>query len=69
MWPTGIPAIPDREDVRWLDWFVRHRPQLVHKKLLAEGRLVPRTRDGTEDMLAALAEKLEEHGKVHQDRN
>jgi hypothetical protein len=50
--------------VTWLDWFVRHRAELIHKKLLAEGHPVPRATDGTEDMLAALAEELERDAKT-----
>jgi hypothetical protein len=50
--------------VTWLDWFVRHRAELIHEKLLTEGHPVPRAADGTEDMLAALAEELERDAKT-----
>jgi hypothetical protein len=50
--------------VTWLDWFVRHRAELVHEKLLTEGNPVPRAADGTEDRLAALAEELERDAKT-----
>ncbi len=43
----------------WLDWFVRHRADLVRGKRLAAGRPIPRSSRGGEDMLAALAEEIE----------